>query len=185
MQGIGRVRPQSTGVDPLGFLVHILCEFVRRRVLAIDLVAQTPGKNAGMVTVARNHFPQLFKAILHDVWIGFVRHILERVGAPCGHFGLNKDAMPVAVVEHALILRPVDAGKHAIQVLKIIVVMIDPRTWLCHPIVGITPCHALNSHETHALTVQPERTILHFDTSYAERGLAFVACSRSVHSDRQ
>jgi hypothetical protein len=39
---------------------------------------------------------------------------------------LDKDAMAIAILEDSPILRPMDTGENAIQLLQVIVIMVDP-----------------------------------------------------------
>ena len=66
LQRVGRIRAQSPRIDFFRFFVHPLGKFVGGRILAIDLVAQAPGKDAGVVSVACDHFLQLLESVLHD-----------------------------------------------------------------------------------------------------------------------
>src|SRR5437588_752154 len=83
--------------------VHALGEFVGRRILAIYLIAESPGKYARMVTIPSNHFLQLLKSVLHDFRIRIVLHAFEGVGPPRWHFGLDENTVPIAVVQNALV----------------------------------------------------------------------------------
>ena len=68
-----------------------------------------------MIAVARDHFPELFDAVLDDFRCWLISHALESVGAPGGHFRLNQNAVAVAVFENAPVLLPMNARKHTIQ----------------------------------------------------------------------
>jgi len=83
---------------------------------------------------------------------------------------LEKDSVPVAIIESAPVLLPVNAGEHAVQVLEIVMVVLDPRFRLGHAKLGIAARHALNAHQANALAVEVKSAIRDLDRAHAEAG---------------
>ena len=99
-----------------------------------------------MIPVAGNHLLQLVEAILQNLGCRFVLHALERIGTPCWHFRLDENPLPVAVLQNTPVLRPMNAGKNAVQVLHIVVVVRDPRGRFRHAIARVAAGHSLHTH---------------------------------------
>src|SRR5437588_12815670 len=113
-----------------------------------------------MIAVPRNHFLQLFEAVLHDLGRRLIGHSLERIRAPGWDFRLNQNSMPVAIIKDTLVLRPVDPRKNTVEFLQIVVVMIDPRCRLSHAEFRIAAGHALDSHQSNTLAIKVKRALL-------------------------
>ena len=168
LKRIGGVGQQPRRIELPRFLRHAPDEFLRRRVLAVDLVAQSPGEDAGVIAVARDHLAQLFEAVFEDGGRGLIGHALEGVRPPGGNFLLHQDAVPVAVIEHAPVLLPVDACEDTVELLEVVVVVLDPRRGLGHAVVGMAPGHALHAHQPDALAVQIKSAVFRLEFAYPE-----------------
>ena len=66
LQGIGRVGAEPRRVEPFGLAQHLPDEFPGDGVLAVDLVAEAPGKDAGMVALAADHLAELGQPVRGD-----------------------------------------------------------------------------------------------------------------------
>ena len=64
---------------------------------------------------------------------------VEGIAAPCGHFGLDQDAVPVAAVQHAPVLLPVHARVDAVQFLQVVMIVRDPACGSAMPNSGLLP----------------------------------------------
>ena len=121
-----------------------------------------------MIPVTRDHLPQLFQAVPHD-GIGRLRsHPFEGAATPGGDFGLDQDAVVVAVVEYAAVLLPVNARVDAVQLLHVRVIMRDPCGGFRHTELRIAARHALHAHQAHALAVQIKGAVARLDPAHAE-----------------
>ena len=148
---------------------HLPDEFLSDRVLAVDLVAEAPGKDAGMVPVAADHLAELRESVRRDR-LELVRvHSLERLRAPGGHLDLDEDAVAVAIVQHPAVLLPVDPGQDAVELLQVLVVVVDPRRRLGHAEVGLAAGHALDADQPDRLAVEEELRAPDLDLADAER----------------
>src|ERR1700722_3548852 len=143
-------------------------ELIRRRILAINLIAQPPGNNGRVIEVASNHLAQLLQSIFQNVPVGLSAHAIERVWPPGRNFGLYQDAVAVAIIQHPLVLRPVHTGEYAIQMFHVLMVMSDPFGWFCHPELWIAPGHAFHAHKAHPLAIQVKSTVYYVELPYTK-----------------
>ena len=139
LQGIRGVRTQPPRVETLGLPEHPPDESLGDRVLAVDLVAQAPGKDAGVVAVPGDHLAELLEAVLGDLLEQVPFEPREGARAPGRHFDLDEDPLPVAIVEDPAVLLPVDARENAVELLQVVVVMVDPGPRFGHAEGRVTP----------------------------------------------
>src|SRR5580658_2683980 len=111
-----------------------------------------------MVAITRDHLAQLLQTILHDLRVGLRPHSTEGFFSPCGDLALHQNAVAIAVVQDAFILRPMDAGEDAIQMLHLRMIALDLFRRLRHAELWIAPRHAFCTHESYGLAIEPERT---------------------------
>jgi hypothetical protein len=127
-----------------------------------------------MIAVLLNQLAQLLEAVFHDVVSGFCAHAGEGFEAPGGDFQLHQDAVTIAVVENALVLRPMNSGEDAVQILQIAVIVLDPFGRLGHAEFGIASGHALDPHQAHGLSIEVELAIFDFELANAEACFALM-----------
>lgn len=81
---------------------------------AVRFVSESPREDTRVIPVAVDHLPQLFEPILENDVIRVAAHVVKRVRSLGWHLHLNQDAVPIAVIQHATVLRPVYAGEDAV-----------------------------------------------------------------------
>src|SRR5579864_5824140 len=155
-------------VELLYFREQALRKLIGRRVLAGDFIAKPPNHERGMVAVSRDHLAHLLEAVFENIGVRFGGHALESFPAPGGDFTLHKNAVAVAVIEHAVVLGPMVAREHAIQVFQVVVIVQNPALRLGHAEFGIAASHALDTHQTHTLAVQMKGAIFDFESANAK-----------------
>src|SRR6185312_5108547 len=129
MRGVGT---WAARVELLRLFIHAFRELVCRRVLSVDFIAQSPGEDARMIAVAMDRLAKLFEAVFDNVLRRLAGHAFERIGTPGWDLFLNEDAVPVAIIEHAFVLLPMDASENAVEMLQVVVVVRDPGGRLGH-----------------------------------------------------
>jgi hypothetical protein len=167
-ESVGSVRAETMRVEALGFGEKRFGELKSRRILAIDFVAETPGKDGGVIAIAGNHFAKLIETVEEYVGVGPGGHALKSVGTPGGNFGLDEDAMAVAEIENASILGPMGAGEDTVEIFQIAMIVFDPIGGLGHAVIRIAAGHALDAGELNALTIEVEGGVFDFELADAE-----------------
>src|ERR1700691_3073828 len=127
-----------------------------------------------MVAITLDHFAQLLKAILQDVRVRLLPHLIEGVWSPRRDLALHEDAVLIAVVQNTFVLRPMDARKNAIQMLHVGMIACDLFCRFRHAELGIAPRHALHPHESYSLAVQMKCTTNNLQLAHTKNRLVFV-----------
>ncbi len=123
LQRVRRVGAQPPRIEPLRFRQQPPRERRRYRILPVDLVAQSPGHDARDGSRRSRSSRAIVPDRCPESPSKAARHPLKCVPAPGRHFGLHQNAVAVAVIEHAPVLRPVHAREHAVQLFQIVVVV--------------------------------------------------------------
>src|SRR5215475_6509071 len=146
--------------------------------LTAHFIAKPPTDNGRVIAVARNHLAHLRETVCQDIGVWLVRHSLEGVPTPSGDFALQEDALPVAKIEDATILGPMDARESTIQKFQIVMIVDDPTFRLGHSEFWIAPRHALDAHQAHRLSVEVKGAVLDFELTHTKgsgQGVSFTA----------
>src|SRR5260370_30320275 len=133
MRGIGT---KAARIEFLRRGIKSLRKLISGRVLSVNLVAQSPRDNGGVVAVALDHLPQLLQAVLHN-FRQRVGVFTESVVTPGWNFALQQDAVAVTVIEDTTILLPMHPAEDAIQILQVIVIVRDPSSRFGHTKFGV------------------------------------------------
>ncbi len=121
-----------------------------------------------MVPVLPDHLPELLEPVLHDRGRGLSLHAFESVGPPGRNLDLDQDPLPVAFVEDAPVLLPVDAGEDAVQLLEVAMIVGDPGGGLGHAVSRVAPGHPLDAGQPDRLAVKEEFRAADLDPADAE-----------------
>src|SRR5215469_5549237 len=93
--------------------------------------------------------------------------------------------MAVTVIEHPLILWPMNASKDAVQELQVIVVVLDPFSRFSHSEVRVASRHAFDAHQANGFSIEVKTSANDFQFANAKRCFELVAVFRAVDFDLQ